>query len=133
MRRPFLILATTLATLSAPALELPDIVSSNAVLQQQADARLWGWTDPGRTVTVTPSWSGTPVTAKADSKGRFDVTLHTPAASFTPYNITFTDGKDTKTIDNVLTGEVWFCSGQSNMEMPLRGFGIQPIEGAGRP
>lgn len=131
MRNTFLFLAA-LSALTVPALELPDIISPNAVLQQQSDARLWGWTDPGRTVTVTPSWPGaTPVTAKGGKDGRFDLSVATPAASFTPYTITFSDGKDTVTIGNILTGEVWFCSGQSNMEMPLRGFGIQPIEGAG--
>ncbi len=87
-------------------------------------ARLWGWADPGRTVTVIPSWSGGKVyKAKADGKtGRWEVSVATPAASFTPQSVSFDDGKVPAKIDNVLIGEVWFCSGQSNMEMPLRGF-----------
>ncbi len=122
----------TLAALSVQAVELPDIISDNAVLQQNTKARLWGWARPGRKVTVTPSWDGKSYTAKADSKtGRWDVNVDTPEASFTPWTVTFDDGESPKTISNVLIGEVWFCSGQSNMEMPLRGFGIQPIEGAG--
>ncbi len=122
----------TLAALSVQAVELPDIISDNAVLQQNTKARLWGWAKPGRKVTVTPSWDGKSYTAKADSKtGRWDVNVDTPEASFTPWTVTFDDGESPKTISNVLIGEVWFCSGQSNMEMPLRGFGIQPIEGAG--
>ena len=122
----------TLAALSVQAVELPDIISDNAVLQQNTKARLWGWAKPGRKVTVTPSWDGKIYTAKADSKtGRWDVNVDTPEASFTPWTVTFDDGESPKTISNVLIGEVWFCSGQSNMEMPLRGFGIQPIEGAG--
>lgn len=124
------IVASLFATLSAQAVELPDIISDNAVLQQNAPARLWGWAEPGRTVTVIPSWDGKAYTAKADKSGRWDVNVDTPEASFTSWSITFDDGKDSKTISNVLIGEVWFCSGQSNMEMPLRGFGIQPIEGA---
>lgn len=123
--------AMTLAAMSAHAVELPDIISDNAVLQQNTKARLWGWTKPGRKVTVTPSWDGRKYTAKADSRtGRWDVDVDTPEASFTPWTVTFDDGDSPKSISNVLIGEVWFCTGQSNMEMPLRGFGIQPIEGA---
>ena len=48
----------TLAAISASAVELPDIISDNAVLQQNTKARLWGWAKPGRKVTVTPSWDG---------------------------------------------------------------------------
>jgi len=121
----------TLAAMTAQAVELPDIISDNAVLQQNSKARLWGWSKPGKKVTVTPSWSGKAYTAKADSKtGRWDVYVDTPEASFTPWSVTFDDGDSPQSISNVLIGEVWFCSGQSNMEMPLRGFGIQPIEGA---
>lgn len=122
-----------MAMLAVPALsavDLPDIFSDNAVLQQNTDARLWGWSKPGKKVTVTPSWDNKTYTVTADKKtGRWDVAVKTPAASFTPYSITFDDGEKTA-IDNVLIGEVWFCSGQSNMEMPLRGFWTQPIMGA---
>lgn len=115
------------------AVQLPDIMSDNAVLQQNADARLWGWAKPGSKVKVTTSWDGMTRQADADRKtGRFQLTVPTPAASFTPYDITFDDGDGKASIGNILIGEVWFCSGQSNMEMPLRGFGIQPIEGAGQ-
>lgn len=114
------------------AVELPDIISDNAVLQQNSDVKLWGWAKPGRTVTVVPSWSeGEAVTAVADREtGRWELTVATPAASFTPQSISFDDGEKPARIDNVLIGEVWFCSGQSNMEMPLRGFWCQPVEGA---
>ena len=125
------VIATALGAASLGAVELPDIISDNAVLQQNSDARLWGWSEPGSKVTVTPSWDGRERTAKADpTTGRWEVTVGTPQASFTPYEIRFDDGKSPATISNVLIGEVWFCSGQSNMEMPLRGFGHQPVEGA---
>lgn len=113
------------------AVELPDIISDNAVLQQNSDARLWGWAKPGSTVKITPSWDGKEYSTKAEPEtGRWETTVVTPDASFTSYQITFDDGDGVAKIDNVLIGEVWFCSGQSNMEMPLRGFGIQPVEGA---
>ncbi|MCI9285592.1 MAG: sialate O-acetylesterase [Muribaculaceae bacterium] len=130
------ILATLTGALLASAtamqaVELPDIFSDHAVLQQQSDALLWGWAKPGAKVKVTPSWDNDTRTVTADSKsGRFEVRLSTPSASYTPYTITFDDGTAPATLSDILVGEVWFCSGQSNMEMPLRGFGIQPIEGA---
>lgn len=111
--------------------ELPDIMSSNAVLQQQSDAKLWGWAAPGKRVSVVTSWNGKEYTTHSDSKtGKWEVKVSTPEASFTPYTITIDDGEGAEKLDNILIGEVWFCSGQSNMEMPLRGFGIQPVEGA---
>lgn len=111
--------------------ELPEIISDNAVLQQNSEAKLWGWAKPGANVKITPSWDGKEYSADADSKtGRWEVSVNTPSASFSPYSITFDDGNGKSEIGNVLIGEVWFCSGQSNMEMPLRGFGIQPVEGA---
>lgn len=131
--KALLLAALLLASHAATAVELPDIVSDNAVLQQNASARLWGWAKPGVKVTVTPSWNGKQYTVKADSKtGRFDVSVQTPEASFTPWTITFDDGEKPVAISNVLVGEVWFCSGQSNMEMPLRGFGHQPVKDAGK-
>lgn len=132
MRLRFSILQIALlAGTGLGAVELPDIISDNAVLQQKSDARLWGWARPGDTVRVTPSWDGVTRTAKAaPGSGRWELTVSTPAASYEPYEITFDDGSSPVKLSNILIGEVWFCSGQSNMEMPLRGFGHQPIEGA---
>lgn len=118
------------ASTSAVALELPEQLGDHAVLQQQSDAKLWGWAKPGATVTVTPSWNNKKVSVKADNKGRWTAYVATPAASYQPYSITFTEGKDNITINDILIGEVWFAAGQSNMEMPMRGFNSQPVEGA---
>lgn len=132
MKHVLAAVALSATAFSGFSVELPDIISDNAVLQQNAMAKLWGWADPGRTVTVTSSWDGGKTyQAKADAKtGRWEVSVATPAATFTPQSISFDDGKSPARIDNVLFGEVWFCSGQSNMEMPLRGFWCQPVEGA---
>lgn len=118
-------------------IKLPDIIGTHMVLQQNASARLWGWATPGAKITVKPSWPGAKsVTGTAGSDGRWDVHVATPSASFTPYTINIKDTINIKgdgsniTLDDVLTGEVWFASGQSNMEMPLRGFWTQPVEGS---
>lgn len=124
--------AALAATLTAGAeIRLPDIVGSNMVLQQQSDARLWGWATPGSKITVAGSWNpGNAVTATSGKNGRWQVELPTPTATMTPYTVNIKgDGSDI-TLDNVAVGEVWLVSGQSNMEMPLRGFWTQPVEGA---
>lgn len=126
---PFFIAGLPLAL---PGVELPEIIGDNAVFQQQSEARLWGWSKPGSKVKITPSWSdGKSYTAQADNlTGRWVADVETPVASFVTQSISFEDNESAVTINNVLIGEVWFCSGQSNMEMPLRGFWCQPVEGA---
>ncbi len=115
-------------TLSAQArVRLPHLIGDNMVLQQQSEARLWGWAKPGSTVKVTTSWQGT-ATAKAGSDGKWLARVTTGQASDTPQTVTFDDGDGTVAIKNVLIGEVWVCAGQSNMEMPVRGFWGCPVE-----
>ncbi len=103
-------------------LRLASLVSDNMVLQQNTDARLWGSATPGATVTVAPSW-GEAVAVKAAKDGSWMASVPTPAASYDPAKIEFTTSAGDKvTVSNVLIGEVWLASGQSNMQMPLKGF-----------
>ena len=108
---------------------LPEILSDNMVLQQQTDARLWGWSDPNADITIKTSWSSKTYQTKADKNGKWLTAVPTPEAGYTAYTIEISDGTPV-TLSNVLIGEVWFCSGQSNMEMPLAGFDNCPIEDA---
>ena len=108
--------------------KLPHLISDNMVIQQQTDVRLWGWTKPGKKVVVTTSWTEHRSEAKADKQGCWLLTVKSPKASYTPLSITFDDGDGKVTINNVLAGEVWVCAGQSNMEMPVKGFGQCPVE-----
>jgi sialate O-acetylesterase len=119
---------TLVAVSSQAKVRLPHIICDNMVLQQQTEARLWGWAKAGKEVKVTASWDGKTVSTKADANGKWLVKVQTPTASYTPYSITFDDGDGKVTIQNVLAGEVWVCAGQSNMEMPLKGFGQCPVE-----
>lgn len=112
------------------ALELPSIFGDNMVLQQQSDARMWGTATAGAEVTATGSWNNSPVTTIADGAGKWTLELKTPPASFTNHTIEISDGHDSITIQNVLIGEVWLASGQSNMEMRFSGYLAQPVEGA---
>ena len=130
MKRKFLLISLLVAvTLGVQAkVRLPHVLGDNMILQQQTDARLWGWAKVGKTVKVTTSWSKDVYTAKAGQDGKWQLTVKTPAASYDPLSITFDDG-DKLTLHNVLAGEVWVCAGQSNMEMPVKGFGNCPVEG----
>ena len=119
-------LAMTAASTQAKV-RLHHLVSDNMIIQQQTDVRLWGWAKPGRKVTATTSWSDQRATAKADGQGRWLLTVRSPKASYEPLAITFDDGDGQVTIHNVLSGEVWVCAGQSNMEMPVKGFGNCPV------
>ena len=103
-------------------ISLPAIFTDNMVLQQQSDVPVWGKADPGEKVAVTTSWNSQSYEATTGSDGKWMVKVKTPAAGFTPCEISI-KGKNTIRLKNVLIGEVWICSGQSNMEMPLAGWG----------
>lgn len=116
------------STLSQAKVRLPNVMGSNMVLQQNTDVRLWGWADKGKKVVVKTSWSKQKYTCTADAEGRWQVYVRTPEASYKPLSITFDDGEKLA-LSNILSGEVWACGGQSNMEMPMKGFGNCPVEG----
>ena len=118
----FLILALLCPVGLRASITLPPAYSSNMVLQQKTTFQLAGKAKPGSTVTVRTGWSRSPLTAKADGQGSWSVTLTTPKAGG-PYTLSFADSDGELTISNVMCGEVWFCSGQSNMEMPVIGWG----------
>lgn len=108
--------------------KLPSFFSDGMVLQQQTNATVWGWATPGASIKTTTSWNKKTYTSTADEKGKWKVKVATPAAGG-PYSITVSDGEPVL-LNNILIGEVWLCSGQSNMEMPLKGFKDQPILGS---
>ena len=107
---------------------LPSFFSDNMVFQQNSRAAVWGWTDTGKKVTIQPSWASKKTVAVPDSNGKWSASIQTPSAGG-PYTVTISDGEKV-VLRNVLVGEVWLCSGQSNMEMPMKGFRGQPVEGA---
>ena len=107
--------------------KLPAIFGDNMVLQQQTDAAIWGTAAKNATVKVTTSWNKKSYTVRAGSDGKWKVKVATPSAGG-PYEVSISDGK-TLRLKNVMIGEVWVCSGQSNMEMPVKGYMNQPITG----
>lgn len=107
---------------------LPAVIDHNMVLQQKTNTALWGKARPAAKVKITTSWNGKSYTAQAGGDSLWRVSVSTPAAGG-PFSITFDDGEKL-VLKNILIGEVWVCSGQSNMSMPVKGFRNQPIEGS---
>lgn len=92
------------------------LVSDNMVLQRNAPLPIWGWADKGEKVTV--SFNGQTLSAKPDKNGKWVVTFEAMPAGG-PYEIVLSSKKSKLIIKNVMVGEVWICSGQSNMEWVL--------------
>ncbi|MDR1951300.1 MAG: sialate O-acetylesterase [Bacteroidales bacterium] len=108
--------------------KLSAIFSDNMVLQQQSQVDVWGWAKPNTNVSIVGSWDRKTYTVRSHANGYFRTKISTPNAGFTPHTLTISDGKPV-VLQNVLIGEVWIASGQSNMEMPMKGFRNEPIEG----
>ena len=113
---------------------MPAIFGDHMVLQQQSEVMIWGWAKSGEEVTVTGSWDENPVKTKASPLAQWSVTLKTPAAGG-PYTLKV-QGYNSLLFEDVLIGEVWLCSGQSNMEWSANA-GIdkaeEAIKGANQP
>ena len=134
MRKLLILLATCLILLSVTTsllkaqVTMSSIFSDNMVLQQQTNATFWGKASPGSQVSVRTSWNGKSYTAKAGPDGKWKTSVSTPSAGG-PYTVTV-NGGGTITFKNVMIGEVWICSGQSNMEMAVKGYMNQPVLGS---
>ena len=100
---------------------LPSVFTDNMVLQQKTDITFYGDATKNKQLTVKTGWNGKEYYTEADGQGKWSLKIPTPSAGG-PYEITFSDGKKLQ-LKNVMIGEVWFCSGQSNMEMPVAGWG----------
>ncbi|TAH37020.1 MAG: hypothetical protein EYC70_08540 [Planctomycetota bacterium] len=122
--RPIVLGASLLLAAAAPAqVRTPAFFSDHMVLQREAEVPVWGWAAPGTRVRVQGDWMSAPVAAAADAGGAWRLTLRTPGAGG-PHRLTIGE----RTIQDVWIGEVWLCSGQSNMEWTV---GVPPWGGNG--
>lgn len=125
----FVVCAGLLAVTAAQAkITLPSVVGDHMVLQQKTSVKLWGHSDTGKKVKIKASWGKSVVSAVPDATGYWEASLLTSQAGG-PYEIELSDG-DKMVLQDILIGEVWYCSGQSNMEMPVKGFRGQPVADA---
>ncbi len=125
MKNLFRVLVTGLFLIPAIAgakVTLPQFITDSMVVQQQSVITLKGHTTSAQSsLTVTPSWNDKVYVAPLEADGSFELQLNTPQAGG-PYTITFDDGEVLR-LNDIWSGEVWLCSGQSNMEMPVGGWG----------
>ncbi|GHU98429.1 9-O-acetylesterase [Bacteroidia bacterium] len=129
MKKAVLTLFAALLILGAQAgIKLPALISDNMVLQRRAAANLWGWASPGAKVTVKCSWNKKSYTAQASGLGSWKIAVATSEAGG-PYSIEFSEaGSEKVTVKDVYIGEVWICSGQSNMGHMMKGMKDQPVD-----
>lgn len=121
MRNLFAIVFTFLLSgiFSHAQIELPYFFGDNMVLQQKEKVSIWGKDIPNTSIRISTTW-GSKATTLADSNGFWSTSIKTKKGSFKSHSLTI-KGSDAVELKNILIGEVWFCSGQSNMEMPLKG------------
>lgn len=130
MKHKILIVLSVLlhASTSMAKITLPEIVGNDMVLQQSTQVKLWGKALPDKQIEITASWNSHTVTTLSDKKGDWEISIATPKGSYAPHTIEISDGEKV-ILSNILIGEVWLCSGQSNMEMPLKGYQNCPVAG----
>ena len=116
-----LLLISTAFVVAQAKVVLPSYITDNMVVQRNSVMKITGHASSGSKVNVIAGWDSRSCEVKADSEGKFDISLDTPDAGG-PYSIIIAD-KDSKVkVGNVLSGELWLCSGQSNMEFPVEGW-----------
>ena len=119
------IITLSLTSLLFADVKLPAIIGSNMVLQQNTDVTIWGWAAPGEKITVKPDWRWGSSETVADEQGQWQATIRTLKAGG-PHAMTIR-GNNTIKLKNIIFGEVWLCSGQSNMEISMKDWSNQPI------
>lgn len=107
-------------------LKLNSVFSDNMVLQQNSEVKMSGYCEPFSEVTVKVTWSVETFSVTSGPDGRWVLPVKTASAGG-PYLVEVKSGDLSVILENVMLGEVWFCSGQSNMEMPIKGYPNQPV------
>ena len=125
----FLSIFLSLQLLLNAEIKVASVIGDNMVLQRNTEVKIWGKANPNEKLTLKASWSKDKITTSCNEKGEWLAKLKTTEAGG-PYTVTISAGKEKVTHKNILLGEVWLCSGQSNMEMTMAGFGDSPINGS---
>jgi sialate O-acetylesterase len=131
MKTKFLLLSVLLFSfaLMQAQIKVASILGDNMVMQRNTEVKIWGKAKPGEKLMVTTGWNKVQTSLTTNSKGEWTAKVKSTDAGG-PYTITISSPKEKVLLKNVLLGEVWLCSGQSNMEMPVAGFKDQPVNGS---
>jgi len=111
---------------SSAKIRLPNIISSNMILQRNSSVKIWGWAKVGEKITIETSWASKKIKIVTNTNDRWEVTVLT-TLSKKSQNIHLSSSESNIKLNNILFGEVWVCSGQSNMRQPLKGYTGQPV------
>ena len=117
MKKLFFLLLMVCSLQAFADVRLPAIIGDHMVLQQNSTVKIWGWCDPQEKISLKTGWDTATYTATGGPDAKFSIQLKTPFAGG-PYTISI-NGRNSVVINDVLIGEVWLCSGQSNMEMSV--------------
>lgn len=110
---------------------LPAIISSNMVLQRNTTVKIWGWANSNETIVLHASWAEDAIKSKTDKNGKFLIDIVTTNSKEPQWiKINAKISKNEVYLENILFGEVWLCSGQSNMQQPIKGYKGQPTFGS---
>ncbi|MBB3696575.1 sialate O-acetylesterase [Flammeovirga yaeyamensis] len=130
MKKSYIFLVLLLSYFVSNAeVKLPAIVSSNMVLQRDTEVMIWGWASPKEAIKIKASWLDQSIDITADKEGNWKTSIKT-TLSKEEQSIHLSSKSSDIHLENILFGEVWLCSGQSNMEMALKGNPGQPIFGS---
>ncbi|HSU49896.1 MAG TPA: sialate O-acetylesterase [Segetibacter sp.] len=123
------LLSLVICNVCLAKIKLPAIVSSNMVLQRNTTITIWGWSDAKEKIVISASWLKVPVNVVADKAGAWKAQIQT-SGNKEPQTIRLKSAGSNILLENILFGEVWLCSGQSNMTMPVKGYFGQRVTGA---
>ena len=110
-------------------LKLPSIFNDNMILQQDSNISIWGWSKSRSSISITVSWNEKTLITNSDDNGKWIINIKTPKSGKS-HEISLKSGDQKISLSNILMGEVWIASGQSNMQMNLKGYNNEPVLGA---
>jgi len=110
-------------------LKLPSIFNDNMILQQDSNVSIWGWSKSRSSISITVSWNEKTLITNSDDHGKWIINIKTPKSGKS-HEISLKSGDQKISLSNILMGEVWIASGQSNMQMNLKGYNNEPVLGA---
>ena len=119
----------TINLIASQNLKLPSIFNDNMVLQQDSNVSIWGWSKSRSSISITVSWNEKTLITNSDDNGKWIINIKTPKSGKS-HKISIKSGNQRVVMSNILMGEVWLASGQSNMQMNLNGYRNEPILGA---
>jgi sialate O-acetylesterase len=117
-----LLISVVFITSIQAKINIASVLGDNMVLQRNTEVKLWGTASPNENLSIVTGWNKIKTNLTADKNGKWLIKVKTTEAGG-PYNITIAASKEKLTLKNILLGEVWLCSGQSNMQMPVQGWG----------